>query len=93
MRRKSVTAPDGDEPAIRQVGCVFVGMVEVSSCVVGALPGQRVKKGNEIGDSQYGGSTYCLIFELGVINSFVPKPPFHDDAPPLNFNGHVVTAK
>jgi hypothetical protein len=56
-------------------------MAEVSSCVVEALPGQRVKKGNEIGYFQYGGSTYCLIFELGVISSFVPKPPFHDDAP------------
>jgi hypothetical protein len=27
------------------------------------------------------------------INSFVPKPPFHDDAPPLKINGHVATAK
>jgi hypothetical protein len=36
----------------------------------------------ERGYFQYDGSTYCLIFEPGVINSFVPKLPFHDDAPP-----------
>jgi phosphatidylserine decarboxylase len=90
---RAVIVIDCEDPTIRQVGCVFVGMAEVSSCVVEALPGQRVQKGDEIGDFQYGGSTYCLIFEPGVINSFVPKPPFHDDAPPLKINGHVATAK
>jgi Phosphatidylserine decarboxylase len=57
----------------------------------------EIKKGDEIGYFQYRGSTYCLIFEPGVINSFVPKPPFHDDAhddaPPLKTNVHVATAK
>ena len=63
---RAVIVIDCDEPAIGQVGCVFVGMAEGSSCVVEALRGQRVKKGKEIDYFQYGGSTYCLIFELGV---------------------------
>jgi phosphatidylserine decarboxylase len=86
---RAVIIIDCDDPAI---GCVFVGMAEVSSCVIEALPGQRVEKGDEIGYFQYGGSTYCLIFEPGVIRSFVPKPPFHDNAPPFKVNAQVATA-
>jgi phosphatidylserine decarboxylase len=84
---------DCDDRAIGQVGCVFVGMAEVSSCVIDALPGQHVEKGDEIGYFQYGGSTYCLIFEPGVIERFVPQPPFHDDAPPARINTHLATAR
>jgi phosphatidylserine decarboxylase len=89
---RAVIVIDCDDPAIGQVGCVFVGMAEVSSCVIEALPGQRVKKGDEIGYFQYGGSTYCLVFEPGVIERFVPQPPFHDDAPPAKINTHLATA-
>lgn len=90
---RAVIAIDSDDAAIGKVACVFVGMAEVSSCVIDALPGQRVNKGDEIGYFQYGGSTYCLIFEPGVVDNFVPKPPFHDDAQPIKVNAHVATAK
>jgi len=90
---RAVIVIDCADPAIGQVGCLFVGMGEVSSCVIEALPGQRVKKGDEIGYFQYGGSTYCLIFEPGVIERFLPQPPFHDDVPPIKINTHIATAK
>jgi phosphatidylserine decarboxylase len=32
--------------------------------------GQRVKKGEQIGYFQYGGSTHCLVFRAGVISEF-----------------------
>ncbi|MEC5406074.1 phosphatidylserine decarboxylase family protein [Paraburkholderia sp. MPAMCS5] len=88
---RAVIVIESDDPAIGQVGCVFVGMADVSSCMIEALPGQRVKKGDEIGFFQYGGSTCCLVFEPGVIRGFVPRPPF-DHAPPVKVNAHIATA-
>ncbi|WP_206996297.1 phosphatidylserine decarboxylase family protein [Trinickia mobilis] len=89
---RAVLVIDCDDPAIGLVGCVFVGMAEISSCVVEALPGTHVKKGDEIGYFQYGGSTHCLIFRPGVIQRFVPKPPFNFNAPPIKINTQIATA-
>ena len=52
-----------------------VGMAEISSCVINEKikPGYRVKKGEELGYFQFGGSTYCLIFKPDVIKSFNVK--------------------
>lgn len=40
---------DCDDPEIGLVGCFFVGMADVSSCVIEALPSQQVVKGDELG--------------------------------------------
>ncbi|PXW26355.1 phosphatidylserine decarboxylase family protein [Paraburkholderia caballeronis] len=90
---RAVVVIDCDDPGIGEVACVFVGMAEVSSCTIVALPGQRVAKGDELGCFQYGGSTYCLIFRPGVIERFVPQPPYRDDVPPLRVNSHLATAR
>lgn len=43
--------------------CVMpVGMAEVSSCEITVNPGDKVKKGQELGMFHFGGSTHCLIF-------------------------------
>jgi phosphatidylserine decarboxylase len=68
-------------------------MAEVSSCVIEAMPGQHVEKGDELGFFQYGGSTYCLIFEPGVIEHMVPQPPFDHETPPIRVNAHLATAR
>jgi phosphatidylserine decarboxylase len=68
-------------------------MADVSSCVVEALPGQEIVKGDELGYSQYGGSTYCLLFQPDVVQSFTASPPFDDGAPPIKVNAHVATAR
>lgn len=64
------------------VGMMPVGMSEVSSCVVTIKEGQTVKKGDELGYFQFGGSTHCLFFEPGVIHQFVasaiPADDFND---------------
>lgn len=71
---RAVIVIDCDDVAIGAVACVFVGMAEVSSCRIVALPGQHVDKGDELGCFQYGGSTWCAIFRPGVIDQFVPQP-------------------
>lgn len=89
---RAVIVIDCDDPAVGLVGCVFVGMADVSSCVIEALPGQRVRKGDELGFFQYGGSTWCLVCGPGVIERFVPRPPFKD-ANVVQVNAHVATAR
>ena len=90
---RAVIVIECDDPSIGKVGCLFVGMADVSSCVIEALPGQRVSKGDELGFFQYGGSTCCLVFERDVIRSFVPQPPFDDNGVPVKVNASIATAK
>lgn len=67
---------EADDPAIGLVAIVPVGMVEVSSCVLGPAlqPGTHVEKGQELGLFQLGGSTHCLVFRPGVLRELLaPK--------------------
>jgi phosphatidylserine decarboxylase len=90
---RAVIVIDCDDASLGTVACLFVGMAEVSSCVIEAMPGQHVEKGDELGFFQYGGSTYCLIFEPGVIEHMVPQPPFDHETPPIRVNAHLATAR
>ncbi|WP_233838145.1 phosphatidylserine decarboxylase family protein [Paraburkholderia sp. ZP32-5] len=91
LAARAVIVIDCDDPAVGKVGCVFVGMADVSSCMIDALPGQYVRKGDELGFFQYGGSTFCLVFEAGVIESFIAKPP-DDGKPPVKVNAAIARA-
>ena len=86
-----------DDPAIGRMVVMPVGMAEVSSCIVGRgiVPGARVKKGEELGYFQFGGSTHCLIFRAGAIKTFAPGalPDHANPDPPLMFvNSYLATA-
>jgi phosphatidylserine decarboxylase len=63
---------EADDPKIGLMVMMPIGMAEVSSCVLldNIKAGYKVKKGEELGYFQYGGSTYCLIFRPGVIKEF-----------------------
>jgi phosphatidylserine decarboxylase len=67
---------EADNPAIGLLCIVLIGMAEVSSCMLvrsqgePLQEGQRVKKGDQIGYFQFGGSTHCLVFRPGVIAEF-----------------------
>ncbi len=53
--------------------CVIpIGMAEVSSCIINKniQPGYQIEKGEELGYFQFGGSTYCLVFQKDVIQEF-----------------------
>lgn len=71
---------EADDPSLGLMGLIPVGMSEVSSCVIhGEMrPGRRVRKGEELGYFQYGGSTYCLVFGPGAVSEFaleaIPDP-------------------
>ncbi|PRF28883.1 phosphatidylserine decarboxylase [Burkholderia multivorans] len=88
---RAIVAIASDDPGLGTVAAVFVGMGDVSSCVIEVVPGQHVEKGDEIGYFQFGGSTYCLLFEPGVIDRFLHAPS--DDAPPVQVNAAVALAR
>lgn len=68
---------EADNPDIGLMCLVPIGMAEVSSCMfVGGdgqplKEGQHVKKGDQVGYFQFGGSTHCLVFRPGVISGFM----------------------
>lgn len=78
-RAMIVIEADGYKSGSNLVAVMPVGMAEVSSCVINKkfenIPpdGVSVAKGEELGYFQYGGSTYCLIFQKGVIKEFTLK--------------------
>ena len=63
---------ESDNKDIGLVCFVGVGLAEVSTCNIVAQKGQRLKKGDELGQFHFGGSTHCLIF-----GPQVKLTPFH----------------
>lgn len=88
---------EADAPAIGLLCFVAVGMVEVSSCVVGVKEGQQVKKGKEIGHFQFGGSTHCLVFQRGAIAEFalqaIPQGENGANSPIVKVNSLLAIAR
>ena len=83
---------DTGSDGLGKVACLFVGMAEISSCVIEARVGRRVEKGEEIGFFQYGGSTHCLMFERDLEIAFGPKPPYNSsETPVVKLNSHLAT--
>jgi len=84
---RAIILIQADDPVIGLMAVIPVGMIEVSSCVIGPeiVPGHHVNKGDELGYFQFGGSTECLVFRPGAIDQFalaaIPQP--HDPKAPL----------
>ncbi len=59
-------------PKIGLVAVMPIGMAEVSSCVLAdkVKKLKEIKKGEELGYFQFGGSSHCLFFRPGVIKHF-----------------------
>lgn len=53
---------DADNKKIGKIFVILVGMAEVSTCTTSKKAGDRVKKGEHIGEFRFGGSSHCLIF-------------------------------
>ncbi|WP_066516981.1 phosphatidylserine decarboxylase family protein [Curtobacterium ammoniigenes] len=69
---RAIILIDADDEHIGLVAVVPVGMIDVSSCVIGdgIAEGAHVSKGDELGYFQFGGSTECIIFQPGAIAEF-----------------------
>ena len=63
---RAIVFIEADNSDVGLMGCVFIGMSEVSSCEITVEVGQRVEKGEELGMFHFGGSTHCLVFRPGT---------------------------
>jgi phosphatidylserine decarboxylase len=86
---------ESDDPTIGMVCVIPIGITEISSVTIGVKPGQRVKKGDELGYFSYGGSTLAIVFQPGAIKRYVPKNPHGkagDNGPTIQVNGKIAVA-
>lgn len=93
---RAVIIIEADNAALGYVAVVPVGMIEVSSCVIadGIEPGVHVDKGQELGFFQFGGSTECLVFEPGAIESFALQALPDPEHPSLvHLHTQIATAR
>ena len=88
---RAVIVIDTGVAGLGRVACVFVGMSEISSCILSVRAGRAIEKGEELGYFQYGGSTHCLIFEPKVRLNFGPQPPFDHDTKLVEVNAALAT--
>jgi phosphatidylserine decarboxylase len=92
---RAIVLIQADNPAIGLMAFIAVGMSDVSSCIIGVQPGQHVGKGDELGYFQFGGSTHCLVFRPGVIETVhvqtIPLPG-DPDAPLVLLHSAIATA-
>ena len=93
---RSMIFIESDDPTIGMVCLMPIGMAEVSSSVITVKDGQKVKKGDQIGYFQFGGSTHCLIFKKGAISEFalqaIPQGPHGSDSPNVKVNSAIAIA-
>ena len=59
------------------VACLPVGMAQVSSVVLTAEVGARLRKGEELGYFQFGGSDFVMLFEAACGVELSGKPDVH----------------
>lgn len=69
-----------DSPVLGHVAMVAIGMIEVSSCMItdGIKVGVTVKKGQELGYFQFGGSTHVVMVSKAaydMLNFVIPQQP------------------
>lgn len=87
---------ESDDPTIGMVCVMPIGITEISSVTIRVKPGQRLKKGDELGWFSYGGSSMALVFQPGAIKKFtVPnrkKGTNPDEGPPVQVNAKIAIA-
>jgi len=59
------------------VACLPIGMAQVSSVVITAESGVKLRKGEEMGYFQFGGSDFVMVFEQGSRIRFLCQPEAH----------------
>jgi phosphatidylserine decarboxylase len=86
---------EADEP-IGLMCLIPIGMGEVSSCVTVVEENRKVKKGDQLGYFQFGGSTHCLVFRKRVVSQFsahaIPQGSNGANSPVVKVNSFLAMA-
>lgn len=87
---------ESDDRAIGMVAVIPIGITEISSVTLTVKPGQKVKKGQEVGYFSYGGSSMCLVFQPKTIHHYTVKNPTKtgepDKGPKIKVNAQIAQA-
>ena len=81
---------EADDKDLGLVCFVGVGLGEVSTCNIIVQKDQKLKKGEEIGQFHFGGSTFCLLFEPGVTVTPLEQPDPKDPSKTIPLVGSKV---
>ncbi|KAK3177373.1 hypothetical protein K4F52_009842 [Lecanicillium sp. MT-2017a] len=73
LATRAVIIISAEDPRIGLVAFVAIGMDEVSTCDITIKEGQRIEKGQETGMFHFGGSSFCLVFQPGVVLDGFPS--------------------
>ena len=92
-----------DNPKIGLMCVITIGMAEVSSSlVVGAngqklVKGDKVKKGDQLGYFQFGGSTHCLVFgpqaDIDFVSRATPQGENGANSGIVKVNSYLATVR
>lgn len=83
---------ESPDPAIGMVCVIPIGITEVSGITLEVKPGDEVKKGQELGYFNYGGSTLCVVFQPGAVDYFTLRAPVVGDpnaGPPGSIDSQI----
>jgi phosphatidylserine decarboxylase len=89
VNTRGLVVIESDNPALGYVAFMAIGITEISSVTLGVKPGQKIKKGDELGFFSYGGSTVTTIFEADTVN---PAKGIEENAP-INVNAEFMRVK
>lgn len=88
---------ESEDPVIGMVCVIPIGITEISSVSIQVKSGDKLKKGDELGNFSYGGSSMALVFQPGAIDHFTVKAPPKgsnpDDGPPIEVNARIAVAR
>lgn len=83
---------EADNAAIGLVCVMPIGIAECSTSEIAVGPGQRVRKGEELGRFRFGGSSYCMLFEPKAALEWAAVASMAEEGGPnLQVNSRLAT--
>jgi len=68
-----------ESKTLGSIGLVFIGMTEISSCTLAKNVGDFVRKGEELGKFQFGGSTGLMAIQKKTVDNAATGPNIWDN--------------
>ena len=99
VNTRGLVVIESQRPSIGTICVIPIGITEISSVTFSVSPNQMVKKGDELGQFSYGGSSMCLVFQKGVIAEYTmgtpPPKPVKDPSsgPPVRVNAQIALTR
>jgi phosphatidylserine decarboxylase len=90
MATRAIIFIEADNPKIGLMAFLGIGMTEVSTCEMLVKEGQHIKKGDDLGQFHFGGSTHVCMWRKGVKLEGFPQPGAEHNVPVRSQLARVV---